>query len=217
MSKLTGRTHRLGGGVFVFGGYLWMFYNGYLLNIVGFVQLLIMYPFAMWGSVAPDLDHHIDSIPARDPISLYLHHLLHTYTGKVSHRSRQTHSWDITGGLVALLMWLIYYGMLKGVWLDKASWVVLQMVVQGFGFGILSHLFLDMLTPKGVYLCKGKKVRLVPKSKIFATSGKWEEFVAKVLMWVNLVLGVWVFGLFFGVDVPKEIVDCIVWVYQTYV
>ena len=59
--------------------------------------------------------------------------------------------------------------------------VLFRLWVTGFSLGVLSHLILDSLTTAGIHIIPGMKFRLVPKSSAFATGGKWELFIQKLL------------------------------------
>lgn len=60
-----GKTHAKGGQVAALGGYLWLQNSGVMsqVPVPGYVGLLIIYPFAVWASTAPDLDHGKNSAP----------------------------------------------------------------------------------------------------------------------------------------------------------
>ena len=60
---MTGKTHRVGGMLCVLGGFTILDSKGMLLgNVSPMIQLVMMYPFALYGSVVSDLDHHVKSI-----------------------------------------------------------------------------------------------------------------------------------------------------------
>lgn len=191
---MEGKTHRLGGVLCVFAGYRLLESKGLLVNDVNpLLQLAVMYPFAIYGSVFSDLDHHWQSAPAKDPVSFAVNKVLHISSGikckspvvslfNAKHRSWQTHSDLFLAVLIA-----IFYFVLRGS-PSGYNEVVLKMVMTGFILGVISHLILDSLTPAGIWsillsAIKGKKVmiHLVPKSKFFATGGQWEKLVRWVI------------------------------------
>lgn len=213
---MTGKTHRVGGVLCALGGYTYLSSKGLLIRDVSpILQLAVMYPFALYGSVFSDLDHHWDSAPCKDIVSYGVNKVLHLATPlrkatdkeistplkvfDAKHRSWQTHSdlflFIVIGLMIALL----------GGNYGTANDIIVKLVGTGFVLGLLSHLILDMLTPEGVWsvvLCGIKyasnggkvknyvscKVHLVPKSKFFATGGSWESFVRWFMWLVSFVL-----------------------------
>lgn len=206
---MTGKTHRVGGMLCVLGGYTLLDSKGLLLgNVSPLVQLLVMYPFALYGSTVSDLDHNLQSIPSKDIISLAINKILHLSSNVIhtvdkgsslenflsifnaKHRSWQTHS-DLF-----LLFMLIASSYILNISSTSADTAIIRLVSMGLILGIISHLFLDMLTPEGIW-CIGlfvfskvvknksipQKISLVPHSKFFKTGGAWESIV-RCVMWV---------------------------------
>lgn len=203
---MQGNTHRVGGMLCALAGYTLLEEKGMLIQGVNpILQLTIMYSFAIYGSVFPDLDHHEESIPTHDIVSVGVNKLLHATSnirragGRLSpflsifdakHRSWQTHS-DLFLGLCLFLSFN---------YIDRqittANGVIAKLIFTGFILGVVSHMLLDMITSEGIW-CIGlkcisdatgrvnlpKKVHLVPKSKFFATGGAWEKLV-RYIMWV---------------------------------
>lgn len=118
------------------------------------------------------------------------------HTFNAHHRSWQTHS-DLT---LFVVVWLIHYIMS----LEVATYdtVILSLILMGIALGVTAHFILDILTPEGitsvlrvafnwVYNLSAKKrkkrkktrvkVSLVPNKEYFATGGKWETFIQKLL------------------------------------
>ena len=202
---MTGKTHRVGGMLCCIAGYSVLQNKGMLISDVSPVlQLTVMYPFAIYGSVVSDLDHNWHSAPCKDIGSFIINKILHLTTGirqksgksipvlnvfDAQHRSWQTHS-DLFFVIACYLSFLL----LNATALT-ANGIIVKLVATGLILGIASHLFLDMLTPEGIWsipitliskIAKIKlpcKVHLVPKSKFFATGGKWEDLV-RTIMWV---------------------------------
>ena len=200
---MTGKTHRVGGMLCCLAGYSVLESKGMLLgNVNPLLQLSVMYPFAIYGSVMSDLDHHWESAPSKDIFSWFLNKVLHITTGvsdsikkkvpilkvfDAKHRSWQTHS-DIF-----LLLMCILFSKLLGLSASVADAVIIKLIFVGLILGIISHLVLDMLTPEGIWsilfvsirkitkLKLPEKVTFVPKKKFFATDGPWENLVRKVL------------------------------------
>lgn len=148
--------------------------NGLLLPDVNEgLQLLVMYPFTMWGSVMSDLDHHWESAPAKDTASWCINKVLHLTTpfrnkaesgGNVikksplyhiagifdaSHRSWQTHS-DLTLFSIVFLLWAVLSGKI-GAGFSIVDVSILALVLTGICLGVVAHLILDMITPQGVW------------------------------------------------------------------
>ena len=210
---MTGKTHRVGGMLCVLGGYSLLESKGMLLgNVSPLLQLAVMYPFAIYGSVASDLDHDWHSCPSKDVVSLAINKVLHLTSGIVerlnekstaykilsifdaNHRSWQTHS-DLT--LLAMIMVMTN---LMNNSVNSVDSVIIRLIFTGLILGVISHLVLDMLTPEGIWsfitiairkVTKNKlfpeKISLVPDTKFFRTGGVWEKLVRKIL-WVLCLL-----------------------------
>lgn len=208
---MTGKTHRVGGMLCVLGGFTYLESKGLLLrNVNPLLQLTVMYPFALYGSIVSDLDHNANSIPSKDIVSVAISRVLHLTSGlnestggrnkvfgilDAKHRSWQTHS-DLF--LVALMYAL--YQMVMETKLATVESVIWSLVGMGFILGVISHLVLDMITPEGIwsFILVGiskvtgkklipKKLRLVPDSKFFSTGGPWESLVRNIL-WICCVV-----------------------------
>lgn len=187
---MTGKTHRLGGMVCAMAGYSLLEYKGLLINDVDpLLQLTVIYPFALYGSVVSDLDHHWESTPCKDIVSWVINKILHITGAK--HRSWHTHS-------DAFLVFLLAIGNLLLHFATSAESIIINLVFSGLLLGVISHMILDSLTPQGIHsvvllliskvitAITGKKnfptkIRFVPKTPYFATDGPWEERVRKVL------------------------------------
>lgn len=203
---MTGETHRAGGLLCTLVGFLLLRKHGLLLPDVNeFVQLAVMYPFAKWGSVASDLDHHWESCPEKDPPSWVVNKALHLTTPVVkamdktgmgtnksmgykvakffsaSHRSWQTHS-DLTLLSVLFLLWAVltnpYQWNMSGY--DSH---ILALILAGISIGIVAHFILDMLTPQGVWcslsVIFNRVVSLITKKDVEVLPEKW-RFVPKM-------------------------------------
>ena len=208
---MTGKTHRVGGMLCVLGGFTYLESKGLLLrNVNPLLQLTVMYPFALYGSIVSDLDHNANSIPSKDIVSVAINRVLHLTSGlnestggrnkvfgllDAKHRSWQTHS-DLF--LVALMYAL--YQMVMETKLATVESVIWSLVGMGFILGVISHLVLDMITTEGIwsFILVGiskvtgkklipKKLRLVPDSKFFSTGGPWESLVRDIL-WICCVV-----------------------------
>ena len=182
---MTGKTHKVGGMVGCLAGFAVLQSKGLLLEEVNpLLQLVVMYPFAIYGSILPDLDQVEDSLPSDDLVSKCVYGMLHITTplrkwlekgGKVRkwflkklgwllgvldarHRSWQTHS-DLS---------LLVFGLLCMALVKVNSGfnaMLLILITVGLMCGVVSHLFLDCFTRAGVWsvilslmnLLKGKK------------------------------------------------------------
>lgn len=208
---MTGKTHRVGGMLCVLGGFTYLESKGLLLrNVNPLLQLTVMYPFALYGSIVSDLDHNANSIPSKDIVSVAINRVLHLTSGlnestggrnkvfgilDAKHRSWQTHS-DL---FLVVLMYALYQ-MVMETKLATVESVIWSLVGMGFILGVISHLVLDMITPEGIwsFILVGiskvtgkklipKKLRLVPDSKFFSTGGPWESLVRNIL-WICCVV-----------------------------
>lgn len=169
---MTKVTHVAGGMLISIIGFITLKYNNLLLPDVNeFIQWLIIYPFCLWGSTAPDLDHNKKSIPSKDYASRFINMLLHIgkplsdfaeknlgksstlykigNTFNAKHRSIQTHS-DLTLWIFVYILHLALNGKIRG--LNAIDTILMTLVVTGICMGVTAHLILDMLTPDGIYL-----------------------------------------------------------------
>lgn len=118
------------------------------------------------------------------------------------HRSWQTHS-DLTLGVMIFLLYNLLTVQTLGS-LSITDLVILRLTLMGVCIGVLAHFLLDIITPEGIWLSGccifnklirhkilPEKLHLVPKGhSFFATGGKWEMFIRKVLQigtWIALV------------------------------
>lgn len=191
---MMGKTHRAGGTAFALIAFEVMRAKGWLLpDVNDFIQLAMMYPLVSWGSIFPDLDHGKDSIPDRDPVSLAVNWVLRKSGAR--HRSWQTHSILVTGGMCLLLYAIVF--LLNAVFgvQDNIGWAYMRLATIGFITGISSHLFLDSITTGGIHIYPGFKMRFVPKTKngFFSTGTKWEKFVFKLLLFIIVILLIKIF------------------------
>ena len=201
---MQGKTHRVGGVLSALAGYAILEGNDMLIsNVEPVLQLAVMYPFAIYGSIVSDLDHNWNSAPAKDPFSWCINKVLHLTTGlrqksgkklnpalsvfDAKHRSWQTHS-DLFLFVFIALSFFIGSSSIVG-----ASSIIFKLIMLGFTLGLISHLILDSLTPEGIWfivpsIIRRKKIsfRLVPKSKFFATGGGWERLIRSI-MWVIII------------------------------
>jgi hypothetical protein len=163
---MTGATHRAGGALAGVIGFSLLKSHGLLIDGVNeWTQLIIMYPFAVWGSIASDLDHHWQSSPIKDGFGWFFNKILHLTTGvckkfnlgkhnplqvfNAKHRSWQTHS-DLAFCIILLLLFWLMQGAV-GLNLTAISISLLSLVTVGIGIGLTAHLVLDMLTPSGIW------------------------------------------------------------------
>ena len=184
---MLGKTHHAGGTVAALLAFEVMRAKGWLIpDCNEFVQLLMMYPFASFGSIFPDLDQNDDAQPSKDPVALAIHKVL-KWTG-AKHRSWQTHSLLVTGGFCFLLFALVFLGnSIIGV-TGAIDWACLRLATIGFICGVISHLILDAFSMAGIHIWPGYKLRFVPKSPAFKTGGKWEKCVFAVLVVILCLL-----------------------------
>lgn len=179
------KTHKAGGTLFMLAGFKYLESKGMLLPDVNpIVQLMIMYPASSWGSTAPDLDHHIGSVKEITPFNLLVHKVLHLT--KPKHRSWQTHSVLVTGGLCLLFFSISV--LLFALFGNTVENVYIRLNIVGGCLGVMSHLVMDSLTTAGIHIWPGMKFKLVPSTKEFATGTTWENFIFKITMIANAFL-----------------------------
>lgn len=232
---MMGKTHAKGGQVAALGGYLWLQNSGVMsqVPVPGYVGLHIIYPFAVWASTAPDLDHGKNSTPSHDVVSKAIWYVLHATTNlrkgmrpkglvysvlglfDCKHRSWQTHSYE---ALITLFFLSLYFGSAQiPLDMNATTAVILRLVFMGISLGWLAHIFLDGITPEGIWLASARlinsvifhkevlpsKVKLVPNITFFVTGAppkgqwNWEKIWSTLLTavsWVLLLIIVWQWG-----------------------
>ena len=122
------------------------------------------------------------------------------------HRSWQTHS-DLTLVAMILLLYFVQHGKLS--FLTPVDISVASLILMAITTGIVAHFVLDIITPEGVWftpfaILNGiirlfnphlkvfpEKIHLVPHKEFFATGGKWEEFIRKVLKVATVLSILW--------------------------
>lgn len=178
---MTGRTHKVAGCAAMLAAYMYMIKKGVLLDSIHpIVQLAVMYPAASWGCTMPDLDQtSTDNIPDKTPVSIAIHKLLHT--GKIKHRSWQTHTWLLTLIFILLLYVLVYFAQ-TNAWLGAttSTYDILLLMLTGFGVGNISHLLLDSITYEGTQLLPGVWFRPL-HADVFKTGTTYETIVRRLL------------------------------------
>ena len=174
---MTGKTHKAGGALCALISLQLLKSNNLLIdNLNPLVQCLVIYPFALWGSTAPDLDHDESNLEDRNPVNLGINKVLHipnnilsayekvikvtpiknsrvkkSLLNKLSckHRSWQTHS-DITLILMSLLLYVMIYKADSLTMFNTQDIKILMLCLTGIFIGFLAHLILDMLTTEGI-------------------------------------------------------------------
>ena len=81
-------------------------------------------------------------------------------------------------------------------WFSPVSITILTILIAGFSLGLLSHLFLDMLTRAGIWLLPGVKFRLVPNTEFFSTGSIYESICRGVLYVLDALLIIWILNPF---------------------
>lgn len=196
---MQGKTHKAGGVLATFITFEVLRSKGLLLPETNeYLQLLVMYPFAIWGSVAADLDHGMQSIPARDPISIGIHKLLRIMGAK--HRSWQTHCLLITLGFTLFIMSIFKFLEVR-YYSSGLDLTVMRLIFYGATIGLVSHLFLDMITPSGVHIVPNVKFSLVPNTRFFSTGNTWEQIIHTIIMFSNFIFIAIIFLRFFNIDI----------------
>ena len=222
---MLGKTHRLGGVVTALGGFVALESTGNTLDDVNpLLQLSIIYPFAIYGSTASDQDHHWGSVPHKDPVSWLIYKALHLTTktrrrmqkagrdkgvlytllgiGDARHRSWQTHS-DLT--MITLIGLLWYTCFSQWSIFTGVEGAIVKLAMAGLILGLLAHIFLDAITPEGIWMVIPKSINLITKKKVvpekfglvpnnswFATGGPWENLVYRVMTIASYALLAWI-------------------------
>ncbi|GHU92671.1 hypothetical protein FACS1894208_00240 [Clostridia bacterium] len=183
---MTGPTHRAFSVTFALCGSVALTHFG-MSEVNPLVAAPVLLMAARYGALLPDVDHHWDSVSDKTFPNRVINGFINITGG--THRSWQTHSWDIY--LLFLAIALFFPREVLDP-LGTPTVSVLYMLVYGVLLGWGSHLFSDMLTPQGVRLvCWRKfKLRLVPKIHMFATNSAWEDICFKVMKFVNVFVGI---------------------------
>lgn len=182
---MTGTTHRAFSVTFAIGGAYALTHFG-LTPVNPLVAAPVLLMSARYGALMPDVDHHWSSVSEKTLPNRIINGFIHLTGG--THRSWQTHSWDIYLVLLAILMFFPKEVIAP---LGVPTLSVMYMVLYGVMLGWGSHLFADMLTPAGIRLfCWSKfKLRLVPKWAMFATGSQWEDMCFSAMKVINTVVG----------------------------
>jgi len=157
-----------------------------------YLSLPILLMAAEFGGKFPDLDHSWNNIADKTVVNRLINILIHVTKG--SHRSWQTHSWDICIAFTSIA--LILPDKLYEHWIIKVvDMEIMSLMLVGFACGWVSHLFSDMLTPEGVRIfCWLKfKLKFVPKRiwrLKFNTGTDWEWFNHTVMRYANIALSI---------------------------
>lgn len=178
---MMGKTHRAGGMLCALGGFVLLEQHGMLVEGINpMLQLLVMYPFSLFGSTMSDQDQNWHAAPSKDIVGYGLNRVLHLTTNvrkaneeahrdsgpivklfDARHRSWQTHS-DL---FLLLMCYMSTYLMSLSNGMDAN---LIRIVSMGLILGIISHLVLDMLTPEGIW-----SILLVALAKVMSlVSGK---------------------------------------------
>lgn len=190
---MTGATHKKFAVAAAFTASVIINKDG-ITDINYYLTLPILLSTAKYGALFPDVDHTWQNVKEKTVPNWIINKIIHITGGK--HRSWQTHSWDIAL-IFALLAFFIPKLMLKNQIITEINYEVLQLILYGFTFGWISHLFSDMLTSAGVRVFSFSKVKiaLVPKrigKLVFNTGNDWEALVYKIMSIVNILYGFYI-------------------------
>ena len=169
-----------------------LFYKYGVTQINYYVALIIILKAAESGALFPDVDHFWQNVSEKTVPNKIINTLIHITGG--SHRSWQTHSWDISIIFTAIAYFLPKYLYYVGK-LSVVNYEIISLLLLGFASGWISHLFSDMLTSAGVkVICfVDFKVKFVPRKLFglrFNTGHGWEEFNFKVMKALNVFLAI---------------------------
>lgn len=218
------------------------------------IQFLAIYSAGIYGGKWSDNDHHWGSSPLHDPVSWVQNKVLHIFNKPLArlddlmergvirgkqrsqlkksfkyrllsflackHRSWQTHS-EVTLLSIYLLMTAKHLPFLS----SPIDYVIVNLIMLGFGLGVLSHLLLDSLTTEGIRIAlfvfissffpslrwtkRLTTFRLVPATHMFATGSAWEMSVRRALSVTQYLLVIVVLLYTFGISVPQIILSYI--------
>lgn len=203
------KTHKVGGSVAMLLGFNYLQANGLLVEGINpLLQLAVMYPYASWGSTAPDLDHHDTSIKEQTPVNLMINKVLKLFG--VNHRG-------ITHSVIHVLLPSLVLLGFADIILTKLAvgisfeLVFLRLMVFGALLGVISHLVLDAMTVSGIPINprvkKSGRLRLVPKRSFFKVGETWESIVMRVLYLLLVLLVLNIFSMmYFDLNIFKFIV-----------
>lgn len=191
---MQGATHRAGGVAACMIGYTALAaHHAPLIEAAPIASLVVLYPFALWGSTASDLDHHPGSvwdevklvgersghtIPSQDPVSRTISHILHLTRPlrDIAPRKSRTaqilsildcrhRSWQTHSELPFLLL-LGALTQLDPLTTNLGE-ALTQLVITGIILGLIAHLTLDLLTPEGLPFATGLFInRVILRKKI---------------------------------------------------
>lgn len=169
-----------------------LFYKYGVTQINYYIALIIILKAAESGALFPDVDHSWQNVSEKTVPNKIINTLIHITGG--SHRSWQTHSWDISIIFTAIAYFLPKYLYYVGK-LSVVNYEIISLLLLGFASGWISHLFSDMLTSAGVkVICfVDFKAKFVPRKLFglrFNTGHGWEEFNFKVMKVLNVFLAV---------------------------
>lgn len=188
---MTGKTHKAGGVLCALVGVqIINSYTNLQSEINPLIQFCITYPFCMWGSTAPDLDHDWSNVEDKNPINYAINKGLHFFnelyekaemlgqerklkllkTLSARHRSWQTHS-DLTLLLLMLLRYLLIDRVLGGFG-SSVDVDILTLIANGLILGTGVHLFLDMLTRAGI---TSVLLTILKKLLVSLVNREWKE------------------------------------------
>lgn len=192
---MTGKTHRAGGALVAVVGFVVLKDKGYILQDANdYIQLLAMYPFAIWGSLASDLDHNRESVPCKDIFSVGINKLLHLtrrsyskysealksdrYNAKEKRAIRKStryrtakffnarhRSWQTHSDLTLLSLIGLFIWLLVGASLTSSEVVLVNIMATGVLLGLISHLVLDSLTTDGIHLLLARLINVTALAK----------------------------------------------------
>jgi hypothetical protein len=221
MTKLTHKTAAAGAGIAA--AYAVYHTNLFNCGISPYIGVFLVTQAARVGGVYPDVDVAWENVPDKTPEKKVINTILRIAGD--GHRSRTTHSLDITALLIFAVAVLPKIVGLEGLQhfissappilaplaliarllnlllTSEASRDVIFLAAIGFVSGWASHMFMDMLTMEGVRLsCLGnRKVRFVPKKLFgfkFSTGEAWEDFVRAAATKINCALWAFYFAPF---------------------
>lgn len=236
---MEGKTHALGGRVCSLAGFIVLKESGYLISsetVSPALQFLLLYGTGMYGGIWSDNDQPWSSSPCNDPFSWVQNKVLRAFnkTYRVMNKSMgakekryslrykivkflacRHRSWQTHSEFTLLVLYVLWCLNLEAVQ-SEVNLVLKLLMILGFSFGIISHIFLDMLTSEGVPLMIGefcsiffpsiripKVVHLVPSRPEFDGGSAWELSIRRILRYTQYVLILVIVPYIFGISVPS--------------
>ena len=167
-----------------------LWYNG-IGEVNYYLAWIIMLYAGKSGALFPDVDHNWNSVKEKTMVNKMINAFIHATGG--THRSWQTHSWDIAL-VFTLISFILPPQLVRMGAISQVNGAILSLLLVGFAIGWISHLFSDMLSSAGVriFCFRPTTLAFVPKQLFgfrFNTGNAWEGFIYKLTKKINIIFG----------------------------